>query len=307
MIGEVFSIRRLQALGTAALVLSVVACGPAKTPPSHTDEEEAKARTRSVTLAGESNFRDLGGYATTDGRSLKWGVLFRSGELHDLSDDDLQVVESLGVRTVVSFLTGEEEVARGRDRVPPGVRERAFPIEGGIAGELASVVLEARQSGDFGKVPVELNPELHRLLVELGADQYATLIREIIAAESLPLVFHCSHGVHRTGTAAAIILSLVGVPWETVKEDYLLSNTTRSEEVAARLEALSELAATEQGVSVEDVDTTNMEAFYVLNGEYIDAARNEIIATYGSFESYATDRLGLTIEELERLRAVLLE
>jgi len=299
--------RCVQAIGAAALALGVLACGPANTPPAHTGVVESVERPRSITLDGESNFRDLGGYATTDGRSLKWGVLFRSGELHDLSDDDLRVVESLGVRSVVSFLTGEEVAARGHDRVPPGVRELAFPIEGGIAGELASVVLEARKSGDFSKVPADLNPELHRLLVEHGADQYAALIREIITEESLPLVFHCSHGVHRTGTAAAIILSLAGIPWETVREDYLLSNSTRSEEVARRLAALRELAASNQGVPVENVDTTNMDAFYILNGEYIDATRDEVITSYGSFENYATDRLGLTSEELARLKSVFMD
>ena len=295
------------ALFVVVLVLGGAACATQAPSESATESKGITPTKRSIALDGESNFRDLGGYATTDGRTVKWGVLFRSGELHDLSDDDLQVVESLGVRTVVSFLTGEEVTARGQDRVPPGVQELAIPIEGGIAGELAAVVLEARQSGDFSEVPVELNPELHRLLVELGADQYADLIRQIIAEETLPLVFHCSHGVHRTGTAAAIILSLVGVPWETVREDYLLSNTTRSEDIALRLETLKERAAESQGVSVEDVDTTNMEAFYVLKGEYIDAARREIIASYGSFENYATDRLGLTGEELARLRAVLLD
>ena len=294
-------------IGVAVFLLVASACSPDTAKKDPPNSHEATLDRRSVELDGESNFRDLGGYATTDGRSVKWGLLFRSGELHDLTDDDLQVVESLGVHTVVNFLTGEEVEARGRDRVPPGVRERACPIEGGIAGELASVVLEARKSGDFSKVPVEFNPELHRLLVEHGADQYAALIREIIAEESLPLVFHCSHGVHRTGTAAAIVLSLLGVPWETVREDYLLSNVTRSEDVALRLAALKELAATNQGVPEADVDTTNMEAFYILHGEYIDATRDEIINTYGSCESYATDRLDLTREELERLRAVLLE
>ena len=128
------------ALFVVVLVLSGAACAPQAPSESATESKEVTPTKRSIALDGESNFRDLGGYATTDGRTVKWGGLFRSGELHDLSDDDLQVVESLGVRSVVSFLTGEEVAARGHDRVPPGVRELAFPIEGGIAGELASVV-----------------------------------------------------------------------------------------------------------------------------------------------------------------------
>jgi protein-tyrosine phosphatase len=57
------------------------------------------------------------------------------------------------------------------------------------------------------------------------------------------VVYHCSHGVHRTGTATAILLSALGVPWETVPEDYLLSNKYRVEEVNRRNSDLRLLAA----------------------------------------------------------------
>ena len=87
--------------------------------------------------------------------------------------------------------------------------------------ELTGIVNEARITGDFSKVPADLNPEIHRLLVVEAKDYYAKLLREIIAVDSQPLVYHCSHGVHRTGTATAILLSALGVPWENVREDYL--------------------------------------------------------------------------------------
>jgi len=122
-----------------------------------------------------------------------------------------------------------------------------------------------------------------------------------------PLVFHCSHGVHRTGTGAAILLSALGVPWETVRADYLMSNTTRAAEVEHRLAQLRDLAAQNAGVAPEKIDTTNMEAFYVLQASYIDAALDQAVAEYGSMEAYIRDGLGITDEEVEALRAQLLE
>ena len=167
-------------------------------------------------------------------------------------------------------------------------------------------VLVARETGDFSKIPAEINPEVHRLLTEAGAKSYAALIREIIKDQDGALVYHCSHGIHRTGTATAIILSLVGVPWETVREDYLLSNETRREEVKKRVAQLGKMTAKTQGIPFEKVDMTNIKAFYILEGEYIDATRDEIIKTYGSFENYAIKQLNISKEEIEALKKALL-
>ena len=117
----------------------------------------------------------------------------------------------------------------------------------------------------------------------------------------------CSHGVHRTGTAAAILLSALGVPWETVRADYLLSNTYRQEEIDHRLAQLRDHHAENTGVSPEEVDTTNMEAFYILQGAYIDAALEQAIGEFGSMEAYIRDGLRISDEEVEELKRQLLE
>ncbi len=262
---------------------------------------------RSVPLTGQSNFRDLGGYKTSDGRTVKKGVLYRSGELQKLTDDDVRTLKKLGIKTVVNFLTPEEIEKRGRDRLPAGVREVPQPIVGGIAGDLTRAASKARETGDFSQLPVEINPEIHRLLIDAGSEQYSALIREIGNGTNLPLVFHCSHGIHRTGTASALVLSLLGVPWQTVREDYLLSNTSRKTEVRKRLSELRNLAAKNQGVKPEQVDATNMEAFYILDGSYIDATLDEIVKKFGSVKNYARKGLRLTDEDFDRLRNALLE
>ncbi len=260
---------------------------------------------RHVPLDGQSNFRDLGGYETTDGRKLKWGEVFRSGELPRLSDADVDRLESLGVRTVVNFLTPAEIEQRGEDRLPAGVQKIAAPIAG-AEDELVLVVLEARMTGDFSAVPPELNADIHRILLTDAKEEYAALLRAAADPANRPLVFHCSHGVHRTGTAAAVLLSALGVPWETVREDYLLSNVYRAEEIDRRLAELRDLAAENQGVSPESVDTTNMEAFYRLQGAYIEASLEEAVEKHGSMEAYIRDGLGLTQEEIRTLRDQLL-
>ena len=296
-------------IGTLVIVLSagvmfIAGCGGAPEPGVTT---VASTPERHIVLDGQPNFRDLGGYETADGRTVKWGQVYRSGELPRLSDADVAELEELGIETVVSFLTDKEIEARGPDRLPEDSVEVALPMEAGNLGDLLAVVLEARRTGDFSEVPGDINPDIHRRLMVEARDYYAALLREISDPANRPLVFHCSHGVHRTGTAAAILLSALGVPWETVREDYLLSNTFRQEEIGHRLAQLRELYAENNGIAPDEVDTTNMDAFYILQGAYIDAALEQAVEDYGSMEAYIREGLGLSDDEVEHLRSGLLE
>jgi protein-tyrosine phosphatase len=261
---------------------------------------------RHVSLDGQSNFRDIGGYETTDGRRVKWGVVYRSGELHKLSDSDVLKLESLGIKAVANFLTEKEIESRGHDRLPDGVIEIPLPMEAGNMGDLAEVVIEARSTGDFSKVPAEFNPEIHRLLITEAREYYARLLRELADPINRPMVYHCSHGVHRTGTATAILLSALGVPWETVREDYLLSNKYRKKEIDRRISELQLQAADTLLVDPEQVDMTNIRAFYILEGSYIDASLDEAVKRYGSMDAYIREGLGITDEEITSLRKQLL-
>jgi protein-tyrosine phosphatase len=261
---------------------------------------------RHIALEGQSNFRDIGGYKTTDGLTVKWGQVYRSGELPRLTDEDVAILQKLDLRMVHNFLLEEEIAQRGEDRLPEGTTLVKNPIKTS-ADDLVIAVLDARKTGDFSMIPPDLNREVHRILALDGRDEYAAMIRAVIDPANRPFVFHCSHGVHRTGTATAILLSALGVPWETVREDYLLSNTFRAEENEKRIEQLTNEAAKTLGIPPEDVDTTNIVAFYILQGEYIDGTLEAIENEYGSMDNYLKMGLGLSQEELSALREQLLE
>ena len=262
---------------------------------------------RHIPLDGQPNFRDLGGYKTVDGRTVKWRQLFRAGELGQLSDDDVNKLAELDLRTMVNFLLPEEIEKHGADRLPEGVVQVSEPISGEHAARLTMQVQSSISSGDFESIPPEMNPKFHSLLMEEGKEQYAALLRAAADPEQRPLGFHCSHGVHRTGTAAALLLSALGVPWETVRMDYLLTNEFRKEEVDATLARIRTTVADSRGVDPEDVDMTNVEAFFIVEEAYIDGALRAAEKKYGSMDAYIRDGLGLSTAEIETLRSSLLE
>ena len=148
--------------------------------------------TRHVLLEGQSNFRDIGGYKTTDGKTLKSGLVYRSGELPRLTDKDKEKLTELGISTVVNFLTEEEIKLRGQDRIPDSTKKVMQPIESDDG--LVRQVLEARKTADFSKVPPELNPTFHRRLVDDAKTQYAALFREIANSQG-PVVFHFDNDI----------------------------------------------------------------------------------------------------------------
>ena len=266
------------------------------------EKKESEEFNRSITLSGQPNFRDLGGYKTENGKKLKTGLIYRSGTLAKLTDDDVDKIKALNIKTVVNLLDEEERQKYGEDKLPEGVKNIFLPITG--QNNEAAAVLKARQTGDFSDVPVDFNYKIHALLIEDGKEAYSELFKLLTNPDNYPIVFHCSHGVHRTGTAAALILSALDVPWETVSEDYLLSNEYRKEESEKRIKTLNTLA---ENFGVNDLEQNegNIKAFYILKAKYIDGTKTAIEKKYNSFNNYLNS-LGITEKEKNKIKTILI-
>ncbi len=259
---------------------------------------------RHIPLVGQPNFRDLGGYASADGRRIKWGVVYRSGELSQLSDDDVSRLGQLGIRTVVDLRSPEEVTARGEGRLPPGAQIVPTPI---TSSDMFAKLIPMFLKGDFSKVPPDLLDQVNRALVREFTGQYANLLRALSDPANRPLVFHCTQGKDRAGFGAAMVLSALGVPWETVLEDYLLSNHFRKEENDKMLDMIRGFASSQGDGDGEEIAFSRVEGLLYVKEQSLMAAHAEIVERHGDVEAFLTNGLGCSAEGLAQLRNELLE
>ncbi|WP_199621989.1 tyrosine-protein phosphatase [Paenibacillus alkalitolerans] len=165
---------------------------------------------RVVQVEGAYNVRDLGGYKTNDGRTTRWGVLFRADGLHKLTEESRQALMNKGVRTVIDLrhskeLESKKNVFSDSDKVNYYNVSLINPSAAGSA--------EIRSLGD--------------LYINMIESSQTELLRVfgLLADESggHAALFHCAAGKDRTGVVAALLLDLAGVPHETIAEDYALT------------------------------------------------------------------------------------
>jgi protein-tyrosine phosphatase len=282
----------IQKRATLVITALLILLGCAAAPPQDPSRIE---------ITGSRNLRDLGGYRTIDGREVKKGVLYRSDHLDKITKKDLEKVAALGVKTVYD-LRGEEERERDPERLPEIVSVEVVSLPVFYQG--LDPYITARRIVISGDVE---EGEFHHLMIEAYRayvldfrPQWSTLLKGLAEPGTLPALIHCTYGKDRTGVAVAIILRSVGVPQETVLEDYLLSNKFWE----SKTELYSCLA---NCASCFRTPRSEVRALMEVRPEYLDAAFEAIDKKYGSFEGYLREGLEIDEATLEHLRSALLE
>lgn len=252
-------------------------------------QASAGEKMRRAPLEGATNFRDLGGYPTRDGRTVKWGLLFRSNGLFALTGADLDYLARRKFRLVCDFRAVEEQTtapSRLPADDPPEVLSLAVRPE---AGDRLRVL--AMSGGTTLADIVAAYEAVYRAYARDHHDRFGALLARLADADSYPAVFHCMAGKDRTGFAAAMILAALGVPDDVIFEDYLLTNTHWR------------LNARFPGT----MDKEAQAAFGAARREYLEAAFDELHRSHGSLDVYIRDALGLSDAARENMRTHLLE
>lgn len=262
--------------------------------------EYRKLAERQLPLEGMDNFRDLGGYRTVDGRTTRWGRVYRSGQLGELTDGDVAYLGTLGINLVCDFRSpAEREDLPDRlpETDPPRVLEAEIHTPGVDPKELQDRVL----SGDVEDLDLsEFLVEGNRAFVTEFGDRYRQMFDAILEEDGLPAVLHCTAGKDRAGMAAALVLLAVGVPEETVMRDFLLTNHYTHDKIQRSLAII-------WVVSLFRTKPTDAAPLLGVEPRYLQAGLDAMRESHGSIDAYLRDELGLTDERRERLKELLLE
>ncbi len=249
-------------------------------------------------MEGAFNFRDMGSYRTTDGRTVKQGLLFRAAELTGLTPEDHRLLEGLNLKHVFDYRNRGEAEQKPDPQIGQAVNIR---IPANTAAEDApSLDLEqVFASGLHKQFSKNMLGDLYAALPIRNAS-YKKLMELLKNPEAnLPLVQHCAGGRDRTGVGSMLILLTLGVPYETVLEDYLLSNVTLEKfhrqmfDMAAQYVSTEELKEVEEAMKLQEI--------------YLKATMDSIITEYGTFDRYLQEEFGIDEAVKQQIRDYCLE
>ncbi len=262
--------------------------------PSDPDRPPIDER-RIIPLQGGRNFRDLGGYLTSDGRRVKWGRLFRSGSMAGLTLADYDSLARLAIKTVCDLRSVQEiesEPNRWCQVANIGYWTREYRAS---FGELRKVMTSGLATPEMARAAMI---EGYRRLPFEQAPAHQELFSRLAAGE-VPLVFNCSAGKDRAGTAAALILRALGVPRETVVEDYVLTDRV------VDLESI--FMGTGHKSALIDQASGIVTAVLKSDPSYLHAALDAVEEKHGTVAAYVRDALGITEEASAAIRQNLLD
>lgn len=259
----------------------------------------------SIHLNSIRNARELGGYLSADGRRVKNGVLLRTASLNGISDDDARLLtDAYHVAHIIDFRM-PMEIAGAED---PPISDAAYhhlnvidpstlPTQDAPVIDINSVdiIRMVQMSEQFGML--EENMYIGFLMCETGRKAYADFFRILIAVDSdRAVLWHCTSGKDRTGLAAMLLLSALGVDEETVVSDYLLTNEYNAKRIAGTRQYLTargcDAALIEKAVIVFDA----------VDERFMRNAIAYLKQKFGSVVGYLYDGLHITQEDINSLK-----
>jgi protein tyrosine/serine phosphatase len=239
---------------------------------------------RGVAFTNVFNFRDLGGYRTVDGRSVRWRRLYRSDDLSRLGEADGERFRALGIRTVVDLRRTSEIEEDGR-----------IPDFDGCTYHHVHLVHEHwpdRHFTDTAERATFVAERYRDILVE-AADGVGAALRLIADPDRAPLVVHCIAGKDRTGVVSALTLALLGVPDDDIADDYTLSEVAEPQSWAYLTRDRPDL----QALRWTHITVSPREGML----RFLDDLR----ARHGSVEAFA-ESVGVTAHHVAAMRGHLL-
>jgi protein-tyrosine phosphatase len=245
------------------------------------------------------NLRDVGGYKTRDGKTVARGIAYRSDTFNPMSAEELKTFERLALKNDYDLRT-TAEVKAMPDQMPPGVKYHLLNVladdKGAAAAEIEALLHQPKKANVVlggGKIE-SMFMQVYRGFITLPSarQSYRTLFRDLADPAMAPGVFHCTTGKDRTGWAAAALLTLLGVPKETVLADYMRTNEYTLPQFQHAIDGFV-AGGGERAIAL---------AVLGVKAEYLEASFDEMHKQYGTIEKYFAEGLGIDAAGQQALR-----
>ena len=252
--------------------------------------------TRVIPLTGASNFRDIGGYPTTDGHRVKWGQIYRSNALSGLTAADYKTVDGLGVRLVCDLRTDDERLkqpTKWQGRPPEFLNSPKANLDfdvGAFLGDGEPSAAKARAAF------IGFYKQTHKAY----APEYKAMFQKLVAGDS-PMLVHCTAGKDRTGVGSALILTALGVPRSIVVSDYALSEKYQQSTLRQQAPAADGKPDPTMAMMAK-LPPEVLQVLMRTEPAYIEATLDAIDEEYGSVQGYLTKELGVSPADVAALR-----
>lgn len=246
---------------------------------------------RKLTLAGCGNFRDLGGYESVDGRTVRWRTLFRSDALTWLTEEDIATLAAEGLRLAAGFdlRTPEELAHMGLGALfENGARHHHIPY-------LPKLGEDPNRMREIALATGEVAAAEYMTMTDGAQSCFYGMFTVLAEGESYPAAFYCAAGKDRTGMMSAVLLRALGVSDEQIIEDYALSGPPDVERMRRRMELMGR-------VFDETIDRSKLAARPDTMLHFLRAFDER----YGSVEAFLA-ACGVRQQIIERVRENLLE
>lgn len=256
---------------------------------------ESTGFSRLVPMDAVRNLRDLGGYKAIDGKTVAFGRIYRSASLYNATLNDIEyMLSELSIKHIIDFRNASETIV---EHEPKQLLKEAsyhwlpIMVEGTTRDDIIHhLKQEHPERENFSELLVKVN---HRLALEHQDDFKAWFA--ILLQEEPAFLFHCTEGKDRTGFAAALLLSALGVDREAIFTDYLLTNTVNAESIEERIQ-------NSRVLSLFQVDVEQLKRLLMAHEDYLQAAFTAIDLHYGSIENYLDLAMGLNSNDINILR-----
>jgi protein-tyrosine phosphatase len=266
----------------------------------------------SIGLTGVSNARELGGYKTTDGRTVKMGALLRTGKLSGAKSSDIAALTyTYGLSKVLDFRT-DAEIAAGADPAMAGVKNIHIDILGSSSSSDKSLTGMYSGSGDMVDNLIAMVKYMNNdvdgyiggTYKKFATDDsaiagYRRMFAELLDSNGKTVLWHCTGGKDRAGTGAALILSALGADRETIVQDYMLTNDYN----AKTLDYLYSAVMKKTG---DKAMADNVRLLSGVSRSWIESVLDEIDGRYGSMDNFLRNQMGLTDADIAALRSAYL-